>query len=235
MCPAYSDGLVERIHKVWPGCRILLRGDSHFRGHEFMDRISDGRMFVGLITGISSNQTLMKEIDKPLRRWREAFEKDRTPTCHCYSFMYKAKSWKYAQRVIARIEFTHPGQNVRFTVTSNRNNKPETLYGRYCRRGEMELWIRDFKALRGDRMSCGSYRANYFRLFLYAAAQALPCNFKHTAFKDAEIERFTAGIFIKRIMLSAVMIKERKCAVRIHLGSHHRHRSQIEAFLRSVA
>lgn len=227
--------LMERIHKVWPGCRILLRGDSHFCSHEFMDWVSDGKMFVDFITGISSNKTLMKKIDKPLRRWRKAFDKDKKQSCHYYSFMYKAKSWKHKQRVIAKIEFTQLGQNVRFIVTSNRNNKPATLYRRYCGRGEMELWIKDFKALNGDRMSCRSYRANYFRLLLYAAAQVLLHDFKHKAFKGTEVESFTVDRFIKRIMLSAVMIKEQKCAVRIHLVSHHRHRSLIEAFLKSIA
>lgn len=227
--------LIERIHKAWPRCRVLLRGDSHFCSHEFMDWVSDNKMPVDFITGISSNPTLMKKIDKPLRRWRKAFEKDKKTSCHYYSFMYKAKSWKHEQRIIAKIEFTQMGQNVRFIVTSNRNNKESTLYGRYCGRGEMELWIKDFKALRGDRMSCSSYRANYFRLFLYAAAQVLLHDFKHTAFKGTEVESFTVDRFIKRIMLSAVMIKEQKCAVRVHLVSHHRHRSLIEAFLRSVA
>lgn len=227
--------LIHRLHKVWPGCRILLRGDSHFCSHEFMDWVSDGKIFVGFITGLSSNTALMKKIDKPLRRWRKAFEKDKNPSCHYYSFMHRAKSWKYAQRVVAKVEFTQIGQNVRSIVTSNRNNKPGTLYRRYCQRGQMELWIKDLKDLRGDRMSCRSYRANYFRLFLYAAAQILLYEFKHKAFAGTEVESFTADTFMKRIMLSAVMIKEQKCAVRVHFVSHHRHRSLIEAFLHSVA
>ena len=227
--------LVERIHKAWPGCYILLRGDSHFCSHEFMDWASEGRPFVGFLTGISTNPVLMKMIDKPLRRWRKAFENDGKPSCHYYSFTYKAGTWKHGQRVVAKIEFTTMGENVRFVVTSNRNNTPETIYRRYCGRGETELWIKDFKTLRGDRMSCGSYRANYFRLFLYAAAQVLLYDFKHTAFKGTEVESFTVDKFIKRIMLSAVMINEQKCAIRVHLVSHHRHRSQIEAFLGAVA
>ncbi|MBL3940538.1 transposase, partial [Bacteroides thetaiotaomicron] len=70
-----------------------------------------------------------------------------------YSFEYKAKSWKYRQRVIAKIEVSDKGVNVRFIVTSNRNNKPETVYRRYCKRGTMELWIKDLKYFRADRMS----------------------------------------------------------------------------------
>lgn len=227
--------LINRLHKEWPGCRIILRGDSHFCSHEFMDWVSGGKLFVDFITGLTSNAALYKKIEKPLKRWGKAFKKDGKPSCHYYSFMYKAKSWKYEQRVIAKIEYTKIGLNVRFIVTSNRNNTAETLYRRYCRRGEMELWIKDFKALKGDRMSCNSYRANYFRLFLFAAAQILIYKFKHTKFKGTEVERFTVDKFIKRIMLSAVMIKEQKCAIRVHFVKHHRHKDLIEAFFRQVS
>ena len=34
---------------------------------------------------------------------------------------------------------TYKGTNIRFVVTKNRNNSPETIYKRYCKRGEMEL------------------------------------------------------------------------------------------------
>lgn len=132
-----------------------------------MDRVSEGQTFVDFITGITPNTVLLKKIDKPLRRWQKAFDRDKRPTCHYYPFKYRAGAWKHEQRVVAKIEFTNLDRNIRFIVTSNRNNRFETLYCRYAGRGEMELWIKDYKALHGDRMSCGSYRANYFRLFLY--------------------------------------------------------------------
>lgn len=227
--------LTERLRKVWPTCRIRLRGDSHFCSHEFMDWVIDGQIYVDFATGIAPNSTLMKKIDKPLRRWQKAFDGDKKPICHYYSFMYKTKSWKHEQRVIAKVEFTKLGRNVRFIVTSNRNNRPEALYRRYAGRGEMELWIKDFKALHGDRMSCGSYRVNYFRLFLYVAAQILLHDFKRVAFGDTEVGCFTVDSLVKRTMLSAVMIKEQKCAIKVHFMCHHRFRTQIEDFLRTIA
>ena len=38
---------------------------------------------------------------------------------------YKAQSWKYEQRVIAKIEVGAKGTNIRFVVTQNKNNSPE--------------------------------------------------------------------------------------------------------------
>lgn len=80
--------------------------------------------------------------------------------------------------------------NIRFVVTKNRNNSPETIYKRYCKRGEMELWIKDVKYFKADRMSCNSYRANYFRLFLYAAAFVVAHTMKHKLFNGTAIENF---------------------------------------------
>ena len=59
-------------------------------------------------------------------------------------------------------------------------------------------------------MSCNSYRANYFRLFFYAAAFSVAHEMKHTLFKDTVVEGFTIDSFIKRVMLSAVYIVEKK-------------------------
>lgn len=200
-----------------------------------MDWVSEGRTCVDFITGITPNTVLLKNIDKPLRRWQKAFDSDKKQTCHYYSFKYKAGAWKQEQRVIAKIEFTKLGSNVKFTVTSNRNYRLETLYRRYAGRGEMELWIKDYKALHGDRMSCGSYRANYFRLFLYVAAQILLYDFRHIAFEGTEVEYLTIDSFIKRIMLGAVMIREQKCAIKVHFMYHHRYLAQIVNFLQTIS
>ena len=74
----------------------------------------------------------------------------------------------------------------------------------------MELWIKDLKYLKGTRMSCSSFLTNQFRLFLYAAAYVLIHNIKNGLFKGTAVENFTTDSFIKRIMLSAVHIREKK-------------------------
>ena len=136
---------------------------------------------------------------------------------------YKAQSWKYEQRVIAKIEVGAKGTNIRFVVTQNKNNSPETIYKRYCKRGDMELWIKDVKYFKADRLSCNSYRANYFRLFLYAAAVVVAHMMKLKLFNGTAIENFTMDSFIKRIMLSAVYIVEKKTFIRVSFSPHHRH------------
>ena len=53
-------------------------------------------------------------------------------------------------------------------------------------------------------MSCSSFKANMFRLFLYGAAYVTAYRLKSKAFSNTEVEVFTMDSFMKRIMLSAV-------------------------------
>lgn len=248
--------VVEYLHEHWPNTVIELRGDSHFASHEFMDWAHD-KWYVRYLTGLSGNSVLLSMVDKPRRRAENDYRKaqkaenercetltrlgfrsvrhDRIVVRRYYKLEYKAESWKYAQRVIAKIEVSSEGTNIRFVVTKNRNNSAETIYKRYCGRGEMELWIKDLKYFKADRMSCNSYRANYFRLFLYAAAFVLAHKMKHTVFRETEVERFTMDSLIKRIMLSAVYIVEKKTYIKISFSPHHRHREELETALTRMA
>ena len=130
---------------------------------------------------------------------------------------------------------TYKGTNIRFVVTKNRNTSPEAIYKRYCKRGEMELWIKDIKFFKADRMSCNSYRANYFRLFLYAAAFVVAHTMKHELFNGTAIESFTMDSFIKRIMLSAVYIVEKKTFIHVSFSPHHRHLEELTVALERLA
>lgn len=228
--------VVEYIHQCWPHTIIELRGDSHFCSHEFMDWIKDAkRCYVCFTTGLSGNKALLKEIEKQKRRAENDFKKTDKDVCRYFDFCYKAESWKHEQRVVAKIEVNTKGTNIRFVVTSNRNNRPKTIYRRYCGRGEMELWIKDLKCLRADRMSCNKFKANQFRLFLYAAAYVLIHKIKHTAFRGSAIENFTIGSFIQRIMLSAVLIKEKKSCIKISFTKGHRQRDEMQKALQRIA
>lgn len=247
--------LVEYLHRHWPKTVIELRGDSHFASHEFMDW-AYGKWYVRYLTGLSGNNVLLNLVDKPRRRAENDYAKaqkaederydtlvshghtakrERIVIRRYFKLEYKAGTWKHAQRVIAKIEVSAEGTNIRFVVTSNRNNSAETVYKRYCGRGEMELWIKDLKYFKADRMSCNTYRANYFRLFLYAAAFAMAHRMKHTVFKDTPVERFTMDSLIKRIMLSAIYIIEKKTFIRISFSPHHRHLEEMMTALTRMA
>ena len=220
-----------------------------------MDRAYD-KWYVRYLTGLSGNSALLGLVDKPRRRAENDYAKaqkaederydtlvrqghdakrERIVIRRYFKLDYKAGTWKHEQRVIAKVEVSAEGTNVRFVVTGGRNNSAETVYRRYCGRGKMELWIKDMKYFKADRMSCNAYRANYFRLFLYAAAYVMAHRMKHTVFKDTGVERFTMDSLIKRIMLSAVYITERKTFIRVSFSPHHRHLGEIKDALRRMA
>lgn len=248
--------VVEYLHKHWPRTIIELRGDSHFASHDFMDWAFK-QWYVYYTTGLSGNPVLMAMVGKQRRRAENDYNKaqkeedtriEKLVEAGCktvnrkrivikryYKMEYKAASWKREQRVIAKIEVSSQGTNIRFVVTKNKRNTPKTIYRHYCGRGEMELWIKDLKYFRADRMSCNSYKANYFRLYLYAAAFVMAHSLKHKAFIGSEVEHFTMDSFIKRIMLSAVHVVEKKTYIKISFSPHHRHLAEMKAALGKIA
>lgn len=230
---SYEEMVCQRVGQVMCGYEDANDSDSHFCSHNFMDW-AHGKHYVEFLTGLSGNTALLKHVEKACRMAMNSYKKHEKAVCRYYSFRYKANSWKYEQRVIAKVEYNSKGDNVRFIVTSNRNNTPETMYRRYCRRGEMELWIKDLKYFRSDRLSCSAYRANYFRLFLYAAAYTMAYGIKHKIFTDTEVEKFTMDSFMKRIMLSAVYIVEKKTFIRVSFSPKHRHRELLSTALQKL-
>ena len=247
--------LIEYLHRHWPKTIFELRGDSHFASHEFMDWAYD-KWYASYLTGLSGNSALLGLVDKPRRRAENDYAKaqkaeddrynalvkqghdvkrERVVIRRYFKLEYKAGTWKHSQRVIAKIEVSAEGTNIRFVVTKNRNNTARTIYKHYCERGEMELWIKDLKYFKADRMSCNAYRANYFRLFLYAAAFVMAHRMRHTLFKGTQVERFTMNSLIRRIMLSAVYITERKTFIKISFSPHHRHLEDMMTALGRIA
>jgi len=74
---------------------------------------------------------------------------------------YQAKSWSLERRVVARVEATSRGADIRFLV-SNLPGRAKVLYDKvYCARGRMENMIKDHKLYTlSDRTSCHRWEAN---------------------------------------------------------------------------
>lgn len=163
--------VIRRIRKNWPRVEILVRGDSHYARPEALDWLEDGGFFHAF--GLAGNEVL-KALVAPLAEdtaVRRAL-KGATGKLRRYAALaYAAGTWRHERRVIARIEASERGCDVRFVVT-NLAHKPKRLYERvYCQRGQMENLIKAHKThLASDRTSCHDARANQFRLILHSAA-----------------------------------------------------------------
>ena len=168
---AHLRRLVRRIRLHWPNTRITIRGDSHYGRREAMDWCE--KHGVHYIFGLSTNAVLAAQVfaktdDVCVRRAIANLDvvRDYTET------RYAAKSWSHLRRVVARIEATRKGLDVRYVVTNITYGTAEWLYDSiYCARGQAENLIKRHKSqLASDRTSCRSPLANQMRLILHTAA-----------------------------------------------------------------
>jgi hypothetical protein len=165
--------LVHAIRRHWPDTAITIRGDGHFGRPEVMDWCDKAR--VDFILGLPGNRAL--KADPVLAGAADAcatFRAVRQLPIHrtFAQTAYAAKSWSKPRPVIARLEASTLGMDVRTIVTSRQGSTSERLYEFvYCQRGQAENWIKQHKAqLHSDRTSCTSANANQLRLILHTGA-----------------------------------------------------------------
>ena len=133
--------------------------------------------------------------------------------------MYKAGIWRNALRVIVKIEVGELGPNVRFIVTNFNGPRKDIHETGYCARGAMELMIKELKTyLHADRMSCNSFSANQFRLYLHCAAYIILHSFQADMLVGTELESSTITTMREKLLLSAVSIDEKKTCIRLRFS-----------------
>jgi len=193
--------LVRYLRQQWPDTLIVVRGDSHFAYPEVM-AWTEAQANVHYCYGLTSNAVLDKHMQTHLATAHKLYEHTKRTTHLYHAFFYQAKSWPHARRVVAKVEISEHGTNVRFVVTDMNAARAEVLYRDiYCARGQAELYIKEHKLyLKSDRTSCSHFLANQLRLFLHSAAyvliHALKINLlKHTEWANASIATLRARLF----------------------------------------
>jgi hypothetical protein len=163
--------LVGRLRCAWPDVHIHVRGDAGC-GVPWMYDVSE-RLGIEYTFGLSANAVLQRQSEALLAEAVRRFEQTRTPQRLFTGFAYQAGTWPQARWVIAKVEANAQGTNRRFIVS----NRPgachwfEPTYDDYALRGESENRNKELKRdLAMDRLSDHRFLANYFRLYLHAAA-----------------------------------------------------------------
>ena len=201
----------------WPTTRITLRGDSHYGRKEVMDWCEQNA--VNYIFGFAPNKVLAERIFPKLdeccvRRALAQAEKVRDFALTRYA----AKSWTRARRVVARIEVTRKGADVRYVVTNIKGGRARYLYEKlYCARGQAENLIKRHKSqLASDRTSCRSPLANQMRLILHTMAYWL---LRTVQAAIPTGEALASGEFSTiRLRLLKVAVRVRETASRVRLA-----------------
>ena len=211
--------VIRRIRRDWPRVEITVRGDGHYGTPEVMDLLED--QGCGYIFGLSGNARL-SQIGQPwcedaaVRRVRQG--KDRVR--RFFQTGYQAKSWSRERKIIARVEATAKGSDIRFIVT-NLSGKAKALYEKvYCARGRTENMIKEHKLYtKSDRTSCHRWQANQFRLFLHAGAYWLLHQLRQAAPRRSLWRKATFETLRRAFLKIAVRIEELKSRVKIALPS----------------
>jgi len=153
---------------------IHVRGDCGY-GVPWMYDVCE-RLGVDYTFGISGNSVLKQHSETLLERAQAQFTVTKEPQRLFDGFWYQAGTWDRPRWVIAKAEAHAKGTNRRFIVTNRPGARvlPQAAYDDYAARGESENRNKELKCdLAIDRTSDHRFMANYFRLYLHAAAHNL--------------------------------------------------------------
>jgi hypothetical protein len=163
--------LVRRVRAAWPNVRIRVRGDGGF-GNPSMYEVCE-RLEITYTFGLSTNAVLQRASEELLAEAVRLWDERRQPQRLFAGFWYRAGSWPVSRFMVVKAEANAQGTNRRFVVT-NRAGASSYLgatYDEYVLRGESENRNKELKCDLGmDRLSDHRFVANYFRLYLHAAA-----------------------------------------------------------------
>ncbi len=172
--------LVRHIRRHWPTTHITIRGDGHYGRPEVMDFCE--ACGIDYVLGLPTNAVLRADpvIVTAADNCATIRAEEQYPVLRHYAeTRYAAKSWKHQRRVVARIEASTLGMDIRYVVTSLAAPGPEDMYEvNYCARGNADIdqaWRlsrlkvegnsvvgrKRFSQMRRDR----SYRPNAFNGF----------------------------------------------------------------------
>ncbi len=231
--------LIRRIRLHWPQTRVTLRGDGHYARPEVMAWCETHG--IAYIFGLPGNSVL--KADPVIATTADAcavFRAERALPAHrthCET-TYAAKSWGGTERrVIARIEATTLGMDIRTIVTSIRGSTPERLYEfAYCGRGRAENLIKLHKTqLKSDRTSCMTAAANQMRLILHTAAYWLLWTVQQEVPEKEPLKRAEFATLQIHLVKIGARIIETASRIRIAIASACPDKTLIAHLVRSLA
>ncbi|HET9629731.1 MAG TPA: IS1380 family transposase [Novosphingobium sp.] len=214
--------LVRWIRTHWPDTTITIRGDSHYGRPEAMAWCDahDVRFVFGL-SGNTVLDALVETTADAVRTKRAVGDLDGVRDYA--ETRYAAKSWAAPQRVVARIECTRRGLDIRYVVTNLAVGSPAWLYDTlYCARGQAENLIKLHKTqLASDRTSCRSPLANQMRLILHTAAYWLVHAVRAAIPHPQPLARAEFATIRLHLIKLAVRVSETATRVRLAFAAAH--------------
>src|SRR5579871_1564502 len=174
--------LVGRFRAIWPDVQIVVRADSGF-ATPMMYGVCE-ELGLTFTIGLGMNSRLKKLSDSLLEQAVQTYSETHAPQRLFLPVEYQAETWSKPRSVVIKVEAHAQGTNRRAVVT-NRPGwwiEPQGTYDEYAARGESENRNKELKReLKGDRLSDHRFLANFFRLYLHAAALNLIVRLRQAA------------------------------------------------------
>lgn len=190
--------IVQHLRGRLPRTALALRADGGFCNPALFDYAE--RAGCTYAIGMPPNSRLTAAVAPARAQAQAHYERTGHPVRWFTSVRYQAHSWRHPRRVLAMIEHTALGPNVRFVVT-NRRGRAAELFAWYHARGQAENFIKDLKRdLAADRLSCHAFHANAFRLVLHALAYNLLHLFRRRILAHTPLATATLGTVRLRLL-----------------------------------
>lgn len=208
--------VIRRIRKHWPNVAILVRGDSHYCSEPALKLLE--AMRCDYIIGFAINAKLLG-VAAPWRAQCDLRRSRMKPVVRrrFHQLPYRAREWSRSRKLVARVEATSIGTDVRFVVTSLEGRGKTTLYEKvFCARGNAENLIKDMKRFtRSDKTACSRWQANQFRLFLHVGAYRLLHSLRQAAPKRSRWRGATFETILRMFVKVAVRVEELKGKIKL--------------------
>ena len=171
---AFIKPLLEEYQRDYTDVALFLRGDSGFATQELYALCeANSTSYAIRLKENAVLRRLASELDSELY---DMTSEDAVSYAVVYGeFEYKAGSWDYPRRVVCKIEKPY-GQmlHMHTFVVTNMDSSPEDLIRFYCKRGQMENFIKECKSgFDMEYVSSSTQIVNANRVQIHALAYSL--------------------------------------------------------------
>lgn len=163
--------VVTRIRERWPDVESVVRGDSGYGVPSMFHVCEELRLTYSF--GLGMNARLQRESAELLAQAVQQYAATGQKQRLFLTQPYQAATWPAPRQVVVKCEAHAQGTNRRAIVTNRAGAAllPAATYDEYAERGESENRNKELKrGLCADRLSDHRFLANFFRLYLHAAA-----------------------------------------------------------------
>ena len=231
---AFMLPLLEEYQRDYPKTALFARGDSGFATDELYSLFeTNGTSYVIRLKENPVLRRLAEALDSELYNLTQ---EDAVSYAVVYGeFLYKASSWDYPRRVVCKVEKPY-GQmlHMHTFVVTNMDSSPEDLIRFYCKRGQMENFIKECKSgFDMSYVSSSSMIVNANRVQIHALAYNLFNWFRRLALPEPMRKDRIDTVRLKLLKLAARIVSSARY-VYFKLCSHCPYQTQFYETLSNI-